>query len=117
MKVIIAGGREFNDYDLLKTKCDSILSEVNEPIAIVSGKANGADSLGERYAKEKGYFVIPFPPDYKKYSPKVAPVMRNEEMAKIADCLIAFWNGKSRGTNDMITRAKAHSLKIRIVKY
>lgn len=51
MKVIIAGGRDFTDYNLLKVKCTNALINQNE-IEIVSGCANGADKLGEKYANE-----------------------------------------------------------------
>ena len=55
-KVVIAGGRDFNDYKLLKEKMDWILSNKSSSnIVIVSGGAHGADLLGELYAKEKGY--------------------------------------------------------------
>jgi hypothetical protein len=124
MRVIIAGGRDFNKYGLLKRKCNNILQN-REDIEIVSGKQKtvdkdgneyGADFLGEKYAKEKGYKVTPFPADWKNNG-KAAGFMRNEQMAEYADCLIAFWDGKSRGTADMIERAKSHGLKIRVIKY
>ena len=57
-KVIIAGGRDFNNYELLKAKCDYYLSNLDEAdVVIVSGAARGADKLGEQYAKERGYKI------------------------------------------------------------
>lgn len=56
-RTIIAGGREFNDYNLLKNTMDKLLSNIKDNIIIVCGKARGADNLGERYAKEKGYEI------------------------------------------------------------
>ena len=56
-KVIIAGGRDFENYSYLKESLDRILPDVKEPIVIVSGGASGADILGERYARDKGYEV------------------------------------------------------------
>lgn len=53
MRVIIAGGRDFNDYELLKTEVNSLIREESHVI-IVSGQARGADRLGERYAEEQG---------------------------------------------------------------
>ena len=50
--VIIAGSRNFNNYELLRSELDKLF---NEPFIIVSGGAKGADTLGELYAKEKGY--------------------------------------------------------------
>ncbi len=113
MKIIIAGGRTFDDYDLLCQICDKTLSLQSE-IEIVSGTANGADKLGEKYASEKGYPIKQFPADWDKYG-KSAGYKRNEEMAKYADALIAFWDGKSRGTKHMINLAKRYELKVKIV--
>ena len=65
-RVIIAGSVSFQDYGLLRTKCDAILSEKQRThsIVVVSGTARGADRLGERYAKEKGYQLRQFPADW-----------------------------------------------------
>ena len=115
MKVVIAGGREFNDYDLLREKCDKILSAQTD-IEVVSGTARGADKLGERYAEEKGYPIQKFPADWKKYD-KGAGSIRNEQMAKYADALIAFWDGVSSGTANMINWARHYGLKVKVVNY
>lgn len=115
MKVIIAGGRGFNDYKFLFEKCENILSKQKD-VEIVSGTARGADELGEKYAKEKGFKLKQFPADWDKYK-KGAGYIRNKQMAEYADSLIAFWDGKSKGTKHMIDLAKEHNLKIRIIKY
>ncbi len=113
MKVIIAGGRAFDNYDLLYQKCNEALS-MQQKIEIVSGTANGADKLGERYANEKGHPIKQFQADWGKYG-KSAGYKRNEEMAKYADALIAFWDGKSRGTKHMIDLANRYKLKLKVV--
>jgi len=114
-RVIIAGSRDFDNYELLKTFCDKVL--VNQKyVEIVSGKAKGADSLGERYATEKGFRLKEFPADWNKYG-KSAGMIRNKQMGEYADALIDFWDGKSRGTKQMIDFAKSKSLKIKICKY
>lgn len=113
MKVIIAGSRDFNDYKLLKEKCDLILSDYND-IEIVSGLARGADKLGERYARENKYLIKPFPADWNKYGIS-AGYIRNEEMAKYGDFLIAFWDTKSSGTKHMIDLAKQYGLKRMVI--
>lgn len=115
MKVIIAGGREFNDYKALKVYCDGILQNQSE-VEIVSGGARGADALGEQYAKERGYPVKLFPADWDQYG-KRAGFLRNEQMSEYADALIAFWDGASKGTGHMINLAKERGLKIRIYRY
>lgn len=113
MKVIIAGSRDFSDYELLKSKCDKILSQQVD-IEIVSGTANGADKLGETYANEKGYKLTKFPADWDNHG-NSAGYKRNKEMAIYADTLIAFWNGRSKGTKHMIDLAYEHNLKVRVV--
>ena len=115
MRVIIAGSRSFNDYELLKTSCDTILKSIDE-LEIVSGTANGADKLGELYASNHGYQIKRFPAEWDKYG-KSAGYIRNEEMAKYADRLIAFWDGKSKGTMHMINLAKRYNLDINIIQY
>lgn len=84
MNVIIAGSRNFNNYELLKTQCDLILSH-NKNVSIVSGMARGADTLGVQYAKERRYPILRYPADWNRYGKK-AGYIRNEEMAKVGIC-------------------------------
>lgn len=115
MKVIIAGGRSFSDYNLLREVCDHMLQNQIE-VEIVSGKARGADALGEKYAKEKGYTIKEFPADWEKYK-KAAGYIRNKEMAKYADAAIVFWDGNSKGSKHMIELSQEYNLKIKVVNY
>lgn len=114
-KVIIAGGRDFANYGLLKTKCNFLLQNKNI-VEIVSGTANGADKLGERYAVENGFHMKRFPAEWTKYG-KSAGYRRNAEMADYADALIAFWDGESRGTKHMIDLAQKKGILVRVIKY
>ena len=115
-KVIIAGGRDFTDYNLLVSSMDFYLSDVKEEIEVVCGEARGADSLGKRYALEKGYSVKSFPANWNKYG-KPAGFIRNKEMAEYADAVVCFWDGVSRGTANMVNLAKEYSLPLRIKRY
>ena len=115
-KVIIAGSRTFDDYKLLCDYVDYKLSKIDEQIEIVSGGARGADALGERYAHDKGYSLHVFPADWDYYG-KRAGYLRNIQMAEYADALLAFWDGKSKGTKHMIDEAKARNLKIGVKIY
>lgn len=115
-RVIIAGGRDFNDYLLLRETMDNLLQNITEEIVVVCGQARGADTLGEQYAKERGYRVDYYPANWKRYG-KRAGYLRNEQMAQNADALVAFWDGKSRGTKLMIGLAKQYGLKVRVQKY
>lgn len=115
LKVIIAGGRDFDDYVLLNQSCNEMLGD-EENVEIVSGIARGADKLGEKYANEKGFLIKQFPADWDGLGKK-AGFVRNEKMAKYADVLIAFWDGKSKGTKHMIDLAIRHNLKVMVVRY
>lgn len=117
-KVIIAGTRTFDNYPLLCSFCDKCLSqkELTNDIVIISGAAKGADTLGEHYARMKGFAVESHPADWEKHGRAAGPI-RNAEMADTADALIAFWDGQSRGTANMIETARKKSLKIRICNY
>jgi hypothetical protein len=117
IRVIIAGGRDFNDYDLLERKCDLLLfNHASMNIEIVSGAAKGADYEGEMYARKKGLKLKKFPADWDKYG-KSAGYKRNQQMADYATHLIAFWDGTSRGTKNMIDIATQQKLKVRVIKY
>ncbi len=128
MRVIIAGGRDFRDFDLMIEKCDKFFSKVKTPIVIISGKQRsydrikkefyGADFLGEEYAKLRGYQVDPFPADWDTHG-KAAGMIRNRQMLVEgkAQGLIAFWDGESRGTRNMIDLAIKARLPVRIVEY
>ena len=110
MKTIIAGGRDFTDYELVKESMAQFLEGPPFVISeVVSGGATGADSLGERWAKDNEIPVRVFPADWARFHRGAGPI-RNAEMAEYADALIVFWDGKSRGTKNMLSTAKKQGL-------
>jgi len=116
MKVIIAGSRNFTNYHKLKKECNQFLQDYKK-IEIVSGcHYKGADKLGIQFANEKGFEVIKFPAAWNTYG-KAAGPKRNKEMAIAADALIAFWDGKSRGTKNMIQLAKQNGLLLKVILF
>jgi hypothetical protein len=116
MKIIIAGGRDFSQFDLLVEKMDFFISKLEDNIEIVSGTASGADLLGEKYAELRGLSVCKFTPEWDKFG-KGAGFKRNTEMAEYSDSLIAFWDGKSKGTMHMINTAKKKGIQVKVVNY
>jgi len=115
-KIIISGTRYFEDYELLCATLDKFVGDITDNIEIVSGTCRGADSLGERYAKEHNLAVKKFPAYWNAFG-KRAGIMRNAEMADYANALVAFWDGKSKGTKNMICEAKKRGLRTTIVRY
>ena len=136
IRIIIAGGRSFNDYQTLKAESlkaiTAIVKEVTgqskvkkEYITIVSGSASGADTLGEQFANEFSLNLKCFPANWDRYGRR-AGYMRNVEMAEFASdkengmaygALIAFWDGKSKGTKHMIDTAKKAKMDVHIISY
>ena len=119
-RVIIAGSRTCRPYlfGLLEEKLDKILQKksITHEIVIVSGKARGADALGEQYAASRFYNVEQYPADWDQYGRR-AGYIRNAEMATDADALVALWDGESRGTKHMIAIAKQMGLPTRIINF
>jgi len=117
-KVIIAGSRGFSNYRLLHEQCNKYLREKRKThnIIIVSGHARGADLLGEKYCEDEGFTLEIYPADWKKFG-KRAGFRRNEQMAEVADALIAFWDGKSHGTKHMIDIMNEKNLQVKVVEY
>lgn len=138
VRIIIAGGRDFTDYEFLTLSVDSVLTELSiknmsvglgdgpagvlHGVEFISGTARGADVLGENFAASRCWKVARFPANWDAYG-KSAGYIRNEQMAKYAisdnsyGVLIAFWDGKSKGTKHMIDLAKKYDLDVFIFNY
>lgn len=106
MKLAVIGSRDFNDYNLLKSELDKIFITM-----IISGGAAGADDFSQRYAKENGLPILIFYPNWNKEG-KSAGYKRNVKIIKACDEVIAFWDGKSKGTQHGINLAKDKKVKI-----
>lgn len=116
-KIIVAGSRDFNDVELMRSELNSFVKELGtKSIEVVSGGARGADHLGEHYAKHYNQACSVFPADWKQYG-KRAGYIRNAEMAKYAEACIVFWDGKSKGTKHMIDLAKRYGIILKVVNY
>lgn len=108
MKVIIAGGRDFHDYDTLLEAVMACPFDITE---VVSGGAPGVDTLGERFSLDAlDKEATRFPANWTKYGRHEAGKIRNAEMANYAEAILALWNGFSSGTGDMIDKARAKGL-------
>lgn len=120
--IIIAGSREFSDYNIVKKSLKNFLisKQTSDKPTIICGMARGADMLGYRLAKEFKLPLKEFPADWSMG--KRAGYVRNEQMAKYAyengnGVLLAFWDGKSKGTKWMIELAKKYNLEIHIFNF
>jgi len=113
MKLAVIGSRNFDNYSLMKSYLDKIHSV--EPITeIVSGGAKGADKLSENWAKLNNIKTNIFLPNWNRYK-KAAGYIRNVDIIKNSDKVIAFWDGKSKGTKHSIDIAEKQGKKCKIV--
>lgn len=118
-RVIIAGGRDFKNYPLLKKSCNYYLkNKIADKISIeiVSGMAKGADTLGEYYSNEIWCGLRKFKADWNTHGKAAGPI-RNREVAEYCDAAIIFWDGESRGAKNMIEEMERVNKPYRIVKY
>lgn len=117
-KLIVAGGRDYRDFARVEAEIRSLASRelAERNVSIVSGMANGADRLAWQFAKNMDVQVYEFPADWNTYG-KAAGHRRNAEMAKFADGLLAFWDGQSRGTANMIATMEKLGKDVRVIRY
>lgn len=108
MKVIIAGSRDVTDYNTVR----QAISRSGFPVThVISGAARGVDQLGERWAKDHALPLLRVPAEWNTYG-RSAGYRRNEDMAGVADALIAIWDGHSPGTRHMIETARRRGLRV-----
>lgn len=116
MKLIIAGCRDFHDEDVFnKAFQESPFKIYLDRLEIVCGMAPGADTLGKKFAEKNSLKIHKFQADWKKLGRAAGPI-RNRQMAEFADSLFAFWDGKSRGTKNMIDEAINNNLYLYVYK-
>ena len=122
-KLIVAGGRDFNDFKRLEhylltlcTSAQTINGLFNKNVSIVSGMAKGADALAVAFAAKHGVMLYEVPADWNKYG-KRAGFIRNSDMASMADGLVAFWDGESRGTKHMIDTMREKNKPVWVIRY
>ena len=111
MKCLIAGSRTVCDYEVVKTAIEESRFVITE---VVSGGARGVDRLGEKWAKENGVAVKQFFPDWETHGKK-AGFLRNADMIDYVEnggCVIAIWDGVSRGTQHTIGLARKYKIPL-----
>lgn len=110
MKVLVCGGRKYSNMSRIFCTLNAIHA-IRPILEVIEGGATGADSIAGNWAKMYGEKLTVVLPDYRKHDPKVAPLIRNSQMAELnPDLLIAFPGGS--GTADMIKKAKARHIPI-----
>ena len=112
-KVIIAGSRSFNNFRLMRQTLDSEKDLISE---VVCGEAKGADSYGKAWAQYHNIPVKSFPADWQRDG-SAAGYIRNHRMGDYADELVAFWDGNSPGTKEMISYMESLHKPVRVIQF
>ncbi len=99
-KIIISGGRDFENEEMFNSIIADYIPTRDSNVQILHGGAKGADNLAKKYAEFHSISAIEYKAYWNKHGKGAGPI-RNEEMAKVADICIAFWNGNSKGTLNM----------------
>ena len=116
-RIVIAGCRDFDNYDIAKICIEHAIFRIRSEYRLIffSGGCRGADRMGERFARENGFEVRYFFANWKLFGRSAGPI-RNEQMARNCDCVICFWDGRSRGTKNMIDLARQYGKKLRVYR-
>ena len=110
MKIAVIGSRNVT-VDHLGEYLEEYLEDCEE---IVSGGAIGVDTIAANYAKENGLLLTVFLPEYGRYG-RAAPILRNQKIVDYADQILAFWDGRSKGTRSVIKYAEKTGKPCKII--
>lgn len=128
LRIIVSGSRGFSDYEFIKKELDSRIKDIvverfllHDEVQIVTGGAKGVDALAERYADTNEFNQQIFYAIWKTHG-KSAGFIRNANMLSYAvnngienAALIAFWDGKSKGTKHMIDIATKKGIEVQTI--
>ena len=115
MKIVICGSRTFNNYEQFCSEMKDILDLRNkDTVILISGGAKGADTLARNYAEENGYKFEEYLADWDNLGKK-AGYIRNVQMLEVADSVVAFWDGKSRGTAHMVKESLRRNIPLVVI--
>lgn len=114
MRIIVCGSRRWHD----RARIEARLCQLPDPgtVTVVHGNAAGADRIAHQEAQKAGMLVEPHPADWERYGKSAGPI-RNKQMAELgADLCIAFWDGRSTGTANMMDQARAHGIPVEVMR-
>lgn len=116
--LIVAGGRDYTDCDKIVQEIFGLVSNQLKDfqVEIIHGAARGADKTADVAARRLNLPVHPCPADWDKHGKSAGPI-RNRKMGDVGHGLLAFWDGESRGTKDMIDYMRSLNKDVRIINY
>lgn len=124
MRVLVCGSRTWTNREMLRRQLDRLVDQCTDNIlAVIHGCAQGADLLAKEWATDvAGIYTVnvalmEFPANWRIHG-KSAGFIRNQQMLTEGkpDLVLAFWDGKSRGTKHMIDLAKKAGVRVEIIQ-
>ncbi len=119
VKILICGGRHFNEYDVFSKTVNSVLNDLEihqDQIELVSGGCEGTDKMAERYAEENSISISVFNADWKRYGRAAGPIRNRQMIDYIKDSdhsyVIAFTSDRTKGTRNTIELASKNSIEV-----
>lgn len=124
MRLAIVGTRSFNEYSLMDKNIREYLYDssidVGKLIIVSGGRRKdklGVDTLAENWADFNEYPKLIYPPNFILHGNPEAYFVRNEQIAVACQAAICFWDGKSTGSTDVMSRFNRHGKNCKIIKY
>lgn len=120
-KLVIGGSRNFTNFPFFSFYLQEYILEISKKnqcsIELVSGSARGVDDMAKIFAKDYDFKFTEFPVTSEEWRMigRGAGMVRNKRMIKYGDCVVAFWDGKSKGTKNLIHLAKEYSKPLYII--
>ncbi|MBK1973014.1 DUF2493 domain-containing protein [Campylobacter sp. TTU-622] len=118
MKLLVCGGRDYKDIERFNKEMDNIFSLYQNQIdTIIEGGASGADNMAKNYALKNKINLIEVKANWQHFGKAAGPI-RNKKMLSMLDnndCVLAFWNGISKGTKNMIKIAKDKNITVIVI--
>jgi hypothetical protein len=110
MHIAVVGSRDFEDLDAVR----KYVRELPNDVIIISGGARGVDTAAIEEATRIGLACKIYPADWNQYGKK-AGIIRNQQIVDVADEIVAFWDGHSRGTKNTIHQAQRAGKRVTII--
>ena len=114
--IAVIGSRNYSNYPQFRKIMIRLIQSIQDEITIISGGANGADSLAEQFANEFSYPIKIFKAEWDKYG-KSAGYKRNYTIWENSSLGIAFWDGRSKGTSHSFNIARQQNKKLYIFNF
>jgi YspA, cpYpsA-related SLOG family len=113
VRVLVTGSRVWDDRDLIRATLDGL----EDVAAVIEGCASGADRMAEEWAADRGVVVYHHPARWSVYGRAAGPIRNLEMLDDRPDLVVAFHSDlrHSRGTADMVSRARKRGVEVRVV--